>query len=312
MPTAVPTAQTFDLTTAAFTTTTPLDRTRVGFTMAPLPGGRVLVAGGAGEELVPKSSTRIWDPVTGTWSEGALMTIARLGPVSAVLRDGRVLVAGGETPSHVPTATVETYDPAIDRWTATGSLPFDNPMAAAVALSDGRVLALQLSELDNVIFGGALYDPGHGTWAEVEGPPGKWGSVVSLVALSDGTALLIGDSKTVLRYDPKAGWSAAGTLREIRHAPAVVGLGGGRVLVAGGFPDPAIRSQRPLQTAEVFDSMASSSAQVATIPDARGSGVAVLLVDGSVLVAGGSTGYEDPNSTPSKPNYVEGAIRWIP
>ena len=305
-------AKVFEPQTGEFSQTASFDNPRFGFVVAPLTGGRVLVTGGHNENGIPKSSTRIWDPATGKWAEGGLMTIARNMTVSAVLRDGRVLVAGGETPSGVPTRTAEIYDPAIDRWTPTGSLTFDNPMAAAVALSDGRVLALQVTDLDNVIFGGGLYDPRHETWAEVKGPPGKWGSAVSLVALPDGSALLIGGSQDVLRYDPEAGWSSAGRLETSRPGATATLLGDGRVLVAGGIAGSVgDGTARALKTAELFDPHTGHSSKATSMPRERTDSVAVLLGDGSVLVAGGASD-ANPGDTPWCPTLAESALRWIP
>ena len=298
--------------TEEFSQMASFDKPRFDFVVAPLPDGRVLVAGGDNEQGVPRSSTRIWDPSTGRWAEGSLMSIARARPVAVGLQDGRVMVAGGDTPSRVPTRTAEIFDPAIDRWTLTGSLRADNPMAAAVALSDGRVLALQLTDVDRVIFGGGLYDPGHGTWAEVEGPPGKWGSAVSLVALPDGTALLIGGSQEVLRYDPEAGWSSAGSLETSRPGATATLLGDGRVLVAGGLVgSQGDGTARALKTAEVFEPRTGHSSKATSMPAERVAAVAILLKDGSVLLAGGASDVNN-GDTPWCPTLVESAVRWIP
>jgi hypothetical protein len=305
-------AKVFEPGTLEFSQTASFDKPRFGFVVAPLPDGRALVAGGHNEQGIPKSSTRIWDPITGKWSEGGLMTLARDNAVSAVLHDGRVLVAGGDTPSQVPTGTAEIYDPSADVWTPTGSLQSDNPIAAAVALSDGRVLALQLTDADSVIFGGGLYDPGHGTWANVEQAPGKWGSAISLVALPDGTALLVGGSRDVLRYDPGAGWSTAGRLMTTRPTATATLLRDGRVLVAGGVAGSVgDGTARALKSAELFDPRLGTSSKAAPMPVERTESDAVLLVDGSVLVAGGALD-ANPADVPWCPTLAETAVRWIP
>ena len=41
------------------------------------------------------SSTKLYDPQTGTWSATSLLNVARYAPAAALLHDGTVLVAGG-------------------------------------------------------------------------------------------------------------------------------------------------------------------------------------------------------------------------
>ena len=41
------------------------------------------------------SSTKLYDPQTGTWSATSLLNVARYAPAAALLLDGTVLVAGG-------------------------------------------------------------------------------------------------------------------------------------------------------------------------------------------------------------------------
>jgi hypothetical protein len=66
---------------------------------APLPGGRVLIAGGSngdfGESYL--SSAEVFDPSTNTFSSAGIgaLGVNRTGAIAAPLPDGRVLVAGG-------------------------------------------------------------------------------------------------------------------------------------------------------------------------------------------------------------------------
>ena len=56
-----------------------------------LPSGKVLVAGGGGEN----STAEIYDPATGSFSTTSGMEIGRSGHTATLLPNGSVLVAGG-------------------------------------------------------------------------------------------------------------------------------------------------------------------------------------------------------------------------
>jgi hypothetical protein len=107
---------------------------------APLPDGRVLVAGGSTGS--PQSSAEIFDPATGSFSSAGIgsLTKKRDHAVAAPLPDGRVLIAGGLSGDYESSA--EVFDPATGSFSSDGIGPmgvarFD---AAAAPLGDGRVL----------------------------------------------------------------------------------------------------------------------------------------------------------------------------
>ncbi len=79
---------------------------RMGAVVAPLPDGRVLVAGGGGTAeyqdqyqtaSLSHSSAELYDPTTDTWSPLPPMPEARAGGTAVVLTDGSVLLVGGYT-----------------------------------------------------------------------------------------------------------------------------------------------------------------------------------------------------------------------
>lgn len=115
------------------------------------------------------------------------------------------------------------------------------------------------------------------------------------MALPDGSALVIDESGTALRFDPESGWRSAGALTTARIDPTVAVLADGCVLVAGGRNE----SGHFRKTAELFDPDAGWSSDLAPMPAARLAGDAVTLADGSVLVVGGCGG-------------ACAAVRWIP
>jgi hypothetical protein len=70
---------------------------RMNATATLLPSGRVLVAGGfnASDTSIVFSSTELFNPATGTWSNDATMTSVRSQHTQTLLPNGNVLIAGG-------------------------------------------------------------------------------------------------------------------------------------------------------------------------------------------------------------------------
>jgi hypothetical protein len=119
-----------------------IDLARAG--AAPLPGGRVLIAGGT--DGAPRSGALVFDPATSAFSSAGIgaMSTARQAPAAAPLPDGRVLVSGGvyiEGPGGYQ-ASAEVFDPATNSFSSAGIGAMGTARTGAVAapLRDGRVL----------------------------------------------------------------------------------------------------------------------------------------------------------------------------
>ena len=108
---------------------------------APLPDGRVLIAGGNNSPSGVLSSAEVFDPSTGSFTAlSGSMTTARNGAVATPLPDGRVLIAGGSNLSGV-LSSAEVFDPSTGSFTAlSGSMTTARYGAVAAPLPDGRVL----------------------------------------------------------------------------------------------------------------------------------------------------------------------------
>ena len=121
---------------------------REGAVAAPLPDGRVLVAGGSLYDggVNPLSSAEVFDPATNTFSSAGIgsMSIARAEAAAAPLPDGRILVVGGLNPNHLipDLSSAEVFDPTTSSFSSAGIGPMSTPRSGAVAapLPDGRVL----------------------------------------------------------------------------------------------------------------------------------------------------------------------------
>lgn len=80
---------------------------------APLPDGRVLVAGGNSvQNDQTQSSAELYDPGNGMWSAAGSLAFPRSGYAQATLQDGRILVVGGVAlPTRTRYASAELCNP---------------------------------------------------------------------------------------------------------------------------------------------------------------------------------------------------------
>jgi hypothetical protein len=219
------------------------------------------------------------------------MRYAVAGAVAATLTDGRVLVVAPGT--GVPgwgwvdmdaraRDTAEVYDPATGRFTLVGSLP---PIDRAPLLRAG---------------------------IGVHGFAPRYSSTGTLVPLPGGDALLVGNWRSEhngtevtrsLRFHGATGsWTQVGPTWacgwvgsdlemtclagiDLRGA-AVAPLPDGRVLVAGG----RTRGTRATDIARAYAAGSGGWDALDAMPLPRNDGLAALLADGSVLMAGGDDG----------------------
>jgi Ca2+-binding RTX toxin-like protein len=252
----VSSAEIFNPAKGRFSPTGSMSVERSGAVAAPIPGGRVLVAGGQSknEDL---SSAEIFDPATGTFSPTGSMSTARVLAAAAPLPDGRVLVVGGygDTGSS---SSAEIFDPATNSFSpAAVVVPSDQAQGGGAApLPDGRVLfAGGIVDEGRVVFassGAEIFDPGTGTFSATGGMSfGRYEAAAA--SLPDGV-LVVGSGLGPLYSSAEVFTSTTNSFRSAgigamqfaRSAPAAAPLRGGRALVVGGALDG------PLSSAEIF------------------------------------------------------------
>jgi len=256
-----------------FTTTGSMTGPRYGHTATLLADGTVLIAGGF-DGSHNLASAQLYDPASGLFMAVGSMTSARATHTATLLLDGTVLVAGGGD------ATAEIYDPLSHTFAATtGSMSSRWSGRLAALLPDGRVL------LD----GGEIYDPDTGTFATVPGSVG--GGTATL--LQDGRVLILavdlgGDNGRAHIYDPVSGtFTASGETASMRSQYTTTLLTDGTVLVVGGYGGNGL-----MPGPEIFDPSAGNgnfSATSGNITYPRLGHTATRLLDGTVLVVGGTT-----------------------
>jgi len=215
--------------------------------VATLADGRVLIAGGVGQDGVPLASAELFDPRTDTFVPTGDMPSPREGGIAQRLQDGRVLVAAGVDATGYGALCAAVYDPGSGVFAPAACFYIaaqGHYLPASVVLRDGRVM---LS--GGVLFTGPstqqastdaeVYDPATNAWSS------SWASARvehTLSLLADGTVLVVGGKDAwgypladTEFYDPRSGAFRAGpalALGRAGHSASV--LPGNRVLVAGG------------------------------------------------------------------------------
>jgi hypothetical protein len=259
-------AEVYDEATGSFEATGSMAVSRMDPTAAPLPDGRVLVAGGQiwGGGGSPLASAEIFDPETGKFTATGSMAVTRFGAMSAPLPDGRVLVAGGYGEGTL--ASAEIFDPETGEFSPTDPMAAPRGMGIAATLPDGSVLIVARGSGEDSLRS-EIYDPVTETFSlgpETARPYHGAGGT-----LDDGTVLLftefsrgeMGTLKATQEYDP-VGEAFSGTGVDLDlERPAVAPLPGGRMLVAGGYSEEskAFEGQAIVPFAEIYDPNAAEA-----------------------------------------------------
>ena len=261
---------------------------------APLPDGRVLIAGGA-RGATSFASAELFDPSTNTFTALASpMTSSALPEIAAPLIDGRVLIAGGYDGTKV-LSSAELYDPATGTFAPTGSLTAPRDDAAAAPLPDGRVLITGGFDGTKVLSSAEVYDPASGSFTTLaahppQSPRGAGGGAAarwSRARRRRRRRLQRAVKRRGVRAGDRRVRRPSGQPEAPRDNAVAAPLADGRVLIAGGGGSGFVA----LSSAELFDPVSGTfTALGAQMTGARTAAVAAPLPDGRVLIAGGFNG----------------------
>ncbi len=297
--------------TQAFTSTTAPDSIFCSG-MAQLPNGDVMTVGGYGELTTGKLGivgTSIFNPSTGTWSQAANMHDPRWYPDVTELANGDyVAISGNSTDPNTWANTPEVYDPTANTWTLLSKVstsqiheeeyPFSylapNGNVFTIGPSEDLSYELNVANQTWTPTGGAsgitngssvMYRPGKILYSG--GAP----SVTSTTNATSGTSIIDLTAAT-----PK--WQQIAPMHYSRVYHTLTMLADGTVLAVGGEPtsDQDIITSGVLPT-EIWNPATETWSPAAPIAAARNyHSSAVLMPDGTVLVAGGGhpNGLGDP------------------
>ena len=271
-----------------------------------LPDGRLFVAGGHEKAYEGLRSTRLLDPLAGTWATGPDMARGRWYPTTTTLADGRVLIVSGDaittggpnTPFIAPSDTIpEIYDPRSNTVTAMPSAARRMPLYPFMFLTpDGRVVDAgpdtttrildtttgQWSTLDSTSpVGGhsaVMYRPGKiltsGTWTDTDFP----------------VEVPVGNRAAVLSLDqPTPAWHEAAPMKWARTFHTLTVLPDGDVLALGGQSVANANALRdsPVLQPEIWHPATDTWTSMASSVRPRGyHNTSLLLPDGRILLAG--------------------------
>jgi len=222
---------------------------RTGHTATLLPNGKVLIAGGYNGDYL--DSAELYDPAAGKFTPTGKMITERSGHAATLLKNGKVLLIGGIGTGWTFLENAELYDPATNTFSATGEMAMARAAHTATTLNDGKVLI-------------------------TGGHKGRR------------SAITIYQSAEI--YNPESGtFTAAGNLTVKRHKHDATLLADGRVLIVGGSDERDGRGA--YQNAEVYDPRSGNFIAVGNMnaPRYKLQGTTILLKNGKVLIAGGST-----------------------
>jgi hypothetical protein len=267
-----------------------------------LANGKVLLIDPAG------ASAELYDPATHVWTATAGLRVARFSFSSTLLADGRVLVAGGWNSQSEYLSSAEIYNPQTGNWTSTGLMKHRRGHHTGTLLPNGNVLVTGgIDVFTSVTATAEVYNPDTGAWT-LTGPMSNGRSDYLSTLLPDGKVLVAGGFAAhglyltnCELYDLNTGnWTNTGPLNIARTATrighsTVTLLANGQVLAAGGNVYQ-VNENGTLASAELFDPASGTWTMTDSLPGPRSDHSATLLLNGKVLVAGGTDGTNNLSS----------------
>jgi hypothetical protein len=310
------TAERFDPVTNAWKKAASLNKPRKSFATAPLSDGRAMVLGGINADGQPFSSTKIFDPKTGRWTDGPLLRRALSVPLAVRLGDGRVMALEARWVGETSTQTmVTTFKTGAQDWRPAKSL--DLFVSDVLPLSDGSVVA-QGSAFETPDFLMRLH-PGSRDWQMIASPievksEYEWGTFGPLAAVGNGDMLAFNvtapnaddfTTTRVRRWDVATdSWTDIAPTSVARNDAVIASLPDGRVLVGGGVDLRKSGRSRFLRSTEIYDPSTDSWSPGPELLEPRQGGHAHVLADGSVLIFGGDADLNTNGDTPWCPEPI--------
>ncbi|MCA8974146.1 MAG: hypothetical protein KDC98_05460 [Planctomycetes bacterium] len=258
----------YDPTTDSFAATGGMATPRVLHAACRLADGRVMVAGGTSSLADTTSAitgalnrVEIYDPNTGTWSNGPAIGGRRLAPALTLLSNGQVMASGGVEVgflfgipiSAISTTNVQRWNPSTNSWSNGPNMSQGRAghHYNQVTLNDGRVLLSGGTQVPSLlgaanaapISGAELYNPATNSWTVANMPTAR--ALHSANVLPNGDVVVCGGAQGTLtvpssiaaveRFDPTTNsWTALPALPTPRSGHAAAVMPDGTLLLFGG------------------------------------------------------------------------------
>lgn len=288
-------AELYDPVSDTWSRTDDMTEDRGQHTSTLLPDGRVLVAGGDGNNVGGLASAELYDPDAGSWTPVASMNAGRSTHTATLLFDGTVLVTGGYSGTATPIASAERYDPIADTWETVDRMVNRRGFHTATLLDDGSVLVVGGDGPTATLRSAERYDADLDLWVAQPTMVARR-QMHTATLLPDGNVLIAGGLGRVAEgadvhlatteiYSPASEtWSAGASLSTPRSSHAAVALLDGLVLITAGTNATGEQA-----TSELLRDNGMTTIGTSPLIKARTAASATLLADGSVLLAGGYT-----------------------
>lgn len=262
-----------------------------------LPGGQVMVAGGANSIVL--NTSVVYDPAAALWTTSGNMQAPREWAFCATLMpNGKILVSGGQSMGggFLFSPSAEVYDIASGVWSMTGRMTWGRRAHNQVLLPNGRVLVVGGYEIRSTQTC-ELYDTATGQWTRT-GDLHTARDTQASCLLPNGKVLTAGgvhstydDPDEFLSscelYNPDTGlWTMTGSMSQIRRDFELVPLPNGKIMAVGG-KDPAGVA---LAGCELYDQATGQWTPASSLSIGRIGYGATVLGNGKILVSGGSSG----------------------
>lgn len=319
---ALSTTDLYDPMTDTFSAGPNLNTARSVHTATRLPDGKWLLAAGVDTNNDPQDTAEVLDPaILLSRNVANPMQAHRMGHTANLLSNGRVFVTGGLSdlngtgfdPVNSALASTESYDPVNDNWVAGPNMSRPRAGHVAIPLPDGRILyaggvgyitvIVRIPQIWNQT---EIFNPNTGTFSS--GPSMRTARAIFSVAdLGGGRFLVAGGMSSLLSagaptnaaeiFDANTGaWTPVGNMATARGMSAMIPLGGGRFLFAGGT-DGDLTTPNALSSTEIYSVATGAFTPGPTMTTSRVAFAAFLSPTGQYHVIGGGTGPTGTSTT---------------
>ena len=215
--------------------------------------GRLLVVGGHVQAYEGIKDTILFNPQTGTWAQGADMSVARWYPTVTQLPDGRAFVVSGDN------ITLKEPGMSVPLTDASNTLP-------------------------------SIYNPATNAWTDLPQASRRMPLYPFMFLLPNGKLFDAGPDTTTRTFDLNTNqWSVVGQSPIDGHSAVMYRPG--KILKSGTWSDPEFPGRATTNRAAAIDMTAASPAwqEVAPMKYRRSYHTLTVLPDGKVLATGGQT-----------------------